>query len=72
MSRVALLEGGQEKVKYEDVSVKERGYWRLFKENVFSGIAVALVSVPLSTALAIAAGAKPMMGLTAAIYGPII
>jgi SulP family sulfate permease len=33
---------------------------------------VALVSVPLSTALTIASGAKPMMGLTAAVYGPMI
>jgi SulP family sulfate permease len=33
---------------------------------------VALVSIPLSTALTIASGAKPMMGLTAAVYGPMI
>ena len=42
------------------------------KRNYVSGITVALVSVPLSTALAIAAGAKPMQGLSTAVYGPMI
>jgi len=37
-----------------------------------SGLTVALVSVPLSTALAISSGAQPMMGLTAAVYGPML
>ena len=35
-----------------------------------AGITVSLVSIPLSCALAIASGATPMMGLSAAIYGP--
>lgn len=33
---------------------------------------MALVSIPLSTALAIASGATPMMGISTAIYGPMI
>jgi len=40
------------------------------KENFLPGVTVALVSVPLSTALAMAAGATPMMGLITGIYGP--
>ena len=43
-----------------------------FKENLLSGITVSLVSIPLSCALAIASGATPMMGLSAAIYGPAV
>jgi len=37
-----------------------------------AGITVALVSLPLSTALAIAAGAPPMAGISAGIYGPLM
>ena len=33
---------------------------------------MALVSVPLSTALAIASGCQPMKGLSAGIYGPLM
>jgi len=44
----------------------------LVKENFMPGITVALVSVPLSCALAIAQGATPMMGLDTAIYGPAV
>ena len=40
------------------------------KENIIPGITVAMVSVPLSTALAIASGCDPMKGLSAAVYGP--
>jgi len=40
------------------------------KDNFISGLTVSLVSIPLSTALAISSGAQPMMGLTAAVYGP--
>ena len=42
------------------------------KKNLIPGITVALVSVPLSTALAIASGAKPMQGLMSAVYGPAL
>lgn len=45
-------------------------YLRLTRENIGPGITVALVSIPLSTALAIASGATPIMGLSAAIFGP--
>lgn len=44
----------------------------LIKENLYSGITVALVSAPLSSALAMASGATAMMGLITAIYGPAI
>lgn len=43
-----------------------------FKENWMSGTTVALVSVPLSTALAIASGCTPTMGISTAIYGPAV
>jgi len=43
---------------------------RLVKENMYSGITVALVSLPLSSALAMAQGATAMMGLTTGIFGP--
>lgn len=43
---------------------------QLVKENMYSGITVALVSLPLSSALAMAQGATAMMGLTTAIFGP--
>ena len=43
---------------------------QLLKENMYSGVTVALVSAPLSTALAMAQGATAMMGLSTAIYGP--
>ena len=41
-------------------------------KNVLPGLTVALVSIPLSVALSIAAGATPDMGLRAAIYGPAL
>merc|ERR1719265_1489198 len=37
-----------------------------------SGLTVAFISLPLSIALAIASGATPVMGLCAAMYGPLI
>ena len=42
------------------------------KTNIIPAITVALVSVPLSSALAMASGSTPMHGLTTAIYGPAI
>ena len=44
----------------------------LISSDYKSGVAVACISLPLSCALAIAAGAVPEMGLKAAMYGPII
>lgn len=41
----------------------------LIKDNYKAGISVALVSLPLSTALAIASGATPMHGIRTGIYG---
>jgi SulP family sulfate permease len=43
---------------------------QLFSENIYPGITVALVSLPLSCALTMASGGTAMMGLTTAIYGP--
>ena len=51
---------------------QRKSFATLVKENYVSGITVALVSLPLSTALAIAAGAPPMAGISAGIYGPIM
>lgn len=45
---------------------------QLVNENFYSGVTVALVSIPLSSALAMAQGGTAMMGLTTAIYGPAI
>ena len=45
-------------------------YLRLTRENIGPGTTVALVSIPLSIALAMASGATPIMGLSAAIFGP--
>ena len=58
--------------KYKGEETFSKKYLRLVKENIGSGITVALVSVPLSTALSIASGCTPMMGLSAAIYGPLV
>lgn len=51
---------------------EEKSIQTLVKENILPGITVAMVSVPLSTALAMAAGATPMMGLITAMWGPMI
>ena len=51
---------------------EEKTIMQKVKENIIPGITVALVSVPLSTALAIAQGAKPMMGLSTAVYAPAL
>lgn len=60
---------GQEPLKAEE---NGKSLKTLVKENYISGITVALVSLPLSTALAIAAGAPPMAGISAGIYGPLM
>jgi SulP family sulfate permease len=55
------------------ISEQCRKDWaKLVKENVGPGIVVSLVSIPLSTALSIASGCNPMMGLSSAVYGPAI
>jgi SulP family sulfate permease len=51
---------------------KGRDWKKLIKENLGPGIVVSLVSIPLSTALSMASQCTPMMGLSAAIYGPAI
>lgn len=45
---------------------------KLIKENFKSGITVALVSVPLSIAIAIASGATPQAGIITAFWATII
>ena len=42
---------------------------RLFVGDLFAGISVALVAIPLSIAIAIASGAPPATGLVTAIVG---
>src|SRR5436190_9696889 len=43
--------------------------WRLFLGDSLAGVTVALVALPLSIAIAIAAGATPRAGLVTAIIG---
>jgi SulP family sulfate permease len=45
---------------------------RLFVGDVFAGISVALVAIPLSIAIAIASGAPPATGLITAIVGGFV
>ena len=45
---------------------------RLFVEDLFAGVTVALVAMPLSIAIAIASGATPAVGLVTAIIGGFI
>ena len=56
----------------DEISVQKKGMKEIFLKNALPGLTVALVSIPLSTALSIAAGATPDMGLRSAIYGPAI
>lgn len=58
--------------KQEDDQMDWPKLKELIKENLYPGITVALVSTPLSSALAMASGATAMMGLATAIYGPAI
>jgi SulP family sulfate permease len=41
--------------------------WPLFRADLFAGIAVAMVAIPLSIAIAIASGAAPAQGLATAV-----
>lgn len=59
--------GGQNEDKMDGDRIKQ-----LVKENMYSGITVALVSTTLSPALAMAQGATAMMGLSTGIYGAAI
>ena len=43
--------------------------WPLFAADVFAGVTVAMVALPLSLAIAIASGADPAAGLVTAIVG---
>ncbi|MCC0023817.1 MAG: SulP family inorganic anion transporter [Hyphomicrobiaceae bacterium] len=43
--------------------------WSLFLSDLFAGITVAMVAMPLSIAIAIASGADPAKGLVTAIVG---
>lgn len=51
---------------------EEKTLLQKIKENIGAGIVVSLVSIPLSTALSMASLCTPMMGLSAAIYGPAV
>lgn len=62
------LEGGEK----NDGKMDAETLKRLVKENMYSGITVALVSTTLSPALAMAQGATAMMGLSTGIYGAAI
>ena len=41
--------------------------WRLFRADLFAGVTVAMVAMPLSLAIAIASGAEPGAGLITAV-----
>ena len=43
--------------------------WPLFRADVFAGLTVAMVALPLSLAIAIASGADPAKGLVTAVVG---
>jgi len=62
----------EEKKGAEESDKKDRSLKDTLMKNALPGLTVALVSIPLSTALSIAAGATPDMGLRAAIYGPAL
>ncbi|MBU0682038.1 MAG: C4-dicarboxylic acid transporter DauA [Proteobacteria bacterium] len=57
---------------------KENRHWKtnwsysLFQSNVFAGITVGIIALPLSMALAIAAGVAPQYGLYTAIIAGIL
>ncbi len=52
------------------LTVLREGYgWRAFRADAVAGLTVAVVALPLSMAIAIAAGATPAQGLTTAIVG---
>ena len=54
--------------------VVQKGYnWRLLPKDIFAGIIVGIVALPLSIAFAIASGVKPEQGLiTAFVAGFLI
>jgi SulP family sulfate permease len=52
------------------VTVLREGYeWRHLRTDILAGLTVAIVALPLSMAIAIAAGASPAQGLYTAIVG---
>ncbi|QFT77665.1 C4-dicarboxylic acid transporter DauA [Erythrobacter sp. THAF29] len=46
--------------------------WAQFRADVFAGISVALVALPLSIAIAIASGAPPQAGVVTAIVAGLL
>jgi SulP family sulfate permease len=69
----SLHEGGTDddfKKQNEEEKMDGARIKKLVKENMYSGISVALVSATLSPALAMAQGGTAMMGFITAIYGP--
>ena len=52
------------------VTILQEGYgWAGLKADIFAGLTVAIVAVPLSMAIAIASGASPERGLYTAVIG---
>ena len=50
-----------------------KGYsFEFFKKDLFSGLTVAIVAIPLSIAFAIASGATPIVGIFTAIIGGLV
>ncbi len=51
---------------------KEGYSFEFFRKDIFSGLTVAIVAIPLSIAFAIASGATPIVGIFTAIIGGLI
>lgn len=55
------------------IDLRREGYCLNFlRKDLFSGLTVAIVAIPLSIAFAIASGATPIVGITTAIIGGLI
>ena len=73
--REGKLDWKQQKLSWmyeQEAKKEEKSIMQKVKENFGAGFVVSLVSIPLSTALSIASNCTPMMGLSAAVYGPAI
>ncbi len=63
------LHWGGDYLKRELATLVSRDYWR---EDIFAGITVACIAIPLSLAIAMASGVDPGVGLISAVIGGIL
>ena len=53
--------------------VLKQGYtWKLFRKDLYAGILIGIISLPLAVAFAVASGVSPEKGLITAIIGGLI